>query len=301
MGQFVDITGNKYGRLTVIERAENQNKKPMWLCKCDCGNTKIVRADSLKNGSTLSCGCLLKESTSQRFLKDIIGKKFGRWTIIKRAKSVNGISKYLCKCQCGTEKEIFANQLLSNQTKSCGCLVKDTNHRLHFIDMTNQKFGMLKVIKRVENIKNKSGSSNTRWLCKCDCGKEKIFYGANLRNGTKSCGCVDISYGESIVKEYLDELKISYEREYTFNDCRNILCLPFDFYLPDYNTCIEYDGMQHYKPIEYFGGNKQLKKQQIRDKIKNEYCKNNNITLLRLPYYLNNDEIKKKIINILNP
>ena len=74
-----------------------------------------------------------------------------------------------------------------------------------------------------------------------------------------------------------------------FDDCRNKNPLPFDFYLPNYNICIEFDGRQHYLPIFYFGGEKMLNYTKNNDNIKNEYCLNNNIKLVRIPYYEIND------------
>ena len=59
MGKYIDITGEKYGRLTVIEKAESKNGKTRWLCQCDCGNTVHVSSRSLVSGNTKSCGCLL--------------------------------------------------------------------------------------------------------------------------------------------------------------------------------------------------------------------------------------------------
>lgn len=70
-----------------------------------------------------------------------------------------------------------------------------------------------------------------------------------------------------------------------FINCRNIYPLKFDFYLSDYNLCIEYDGELHYKSIEYFGGEKTLKQTQINDKIKTNFCLNNDIKLIRIPYW----------------
>ena len=70
---------------------------------------------------------------------------------------------------------------------------------------------------------------------------------------------------------------ILYESQYSFKDCRNTLPLPFDFYLTDYNVCIEYDGRQHYKVNDFFGGEEAFEKLKINDAIKSEYCKNNNI------------------------
>lgn len=74
---------------------------------------------------------------------------------------------------------------------------------------------------------------------------------------------------------------IDYIRQYKFEDCKNKSQLPFDFYLPKYNTCIEYDGDQHNKVIDFFGGFKEYEKRKINDNIKSKYCSDNGITLLR--------------------
>ena len=97
--------------------------------------------------------------------------------------------------------------------------------------------------------------------------------------GCKSC---NESKGELRIKKYLDENKIKYVREKTFNDCRNKLPLHFDFHLPNKNILIEYDGLQHLKPIKHFGGEIGFKLRQINDEIKNNFAKNNNIYLLRI-------------------
>lgn len=70
MGKFQDLTGQKFGRLTVIKRAENsKTKQTRWLCKCDCGKTKIILSNSLKSGKTISCGCLHNDLLKQRLSK----------------------------------------------------------------------------------------------------------------------------------------------------------------------------------------------------------------------------------------
>lgn len=84
--------------------------------------------------------------------------------------------------------------------------------------------------------------------------------------------------------KYFDSNGIKYIEEYKINECKNILPLPFDFYLLDLDILIEYDGIQHFKPIEYFGGQKGLDEQQYNDNIKNEYCKSTGKTLLRIRY-----------------
>ncbi len=92
------------------------------------------------------------------------------------------------------------------------------------------------------------------------------------------------SIGERIIKTFLENNKIPFEKEKTFDGCSNLKKLRFDFYLPDHNICIEYDGILHYKSNILFGGEEQFKKQKRNDKIKNKWCKKNNIRLLRIPY-----------------
>lgn len=118
----------------------------------------------------------------------------------------------------------------------------------------------------------------------------------------KGCPTCNMSCGENIVRSYLMKNKIKFSYNYTFDDCKNIKPLPFDFYLPEYNTCIEYDGEQHFKPIDIFGGAKEFYERVKRDKIKTDYCVANNITLIRIPYsqdvkfILDNYFINNKII-----
>ena len=90
-------------------------------------------------------------------------------------------------------------------------------------------------------------------------------------------------------------------KEYAFDDCRNIYPLRFDFYIPSINTCIEYDGEQHYRPVEYFGGEEAFKQRIINDNIKTQYCKDNNIRLVRISSK-SKDEIEEILLNIIqNP
>lgn len=104
------------------------------------------------------------------------------------------------------------------------------------------------------------------------------------------CPRCNESKGERQVRLWLEEHNISYEKQYKFEDCCDNKPLPFDFYLPTYNKAIEYDGKQHFEPIEFFGGQKAFEYLIKHDAIKNEYCKNNNIPLLRIPYYKNVEE-----------
>jgi very-short-patch-repair endonuclease len=111
--------------------------------------------------------------------------------------------------------------------------------------------------------------------------------------------------GELYIENVLDKNKIEYNKQHTFLDCNNqrqgSSCkkLPFDFYLPKYNCCIEYDGEQHFKPKKFFGGEEGFLRRQQLDKIKDQYCKDNGIKLIRIPYTMKKQDIEPYILSEL--
>lgn len=121
----------------------------------------------------------------------------------------------------------------------------------------------------------------------------------HFKEGRRCPKCKTIFKGEEKIKEYLDKNNINYIEQHRFKDCKYKNTLAFDFYLPDYNCCIEYDGRQHYYISEYFGGQNGFIDTKIRDTIKNIYCDKNNIRLVRIPYWeFNNiEDILAKEIN----
>mgnify|MGYP004496059065 FL=1 len=119
-------------------------------------------------------------------------------------------------------------------------------------------------------------------------------------NGLKCPSCYPLdSAGELNIENYLKSKNILYQKQKRFKGCKNKKTLPFDFYLPQYNCCIEFDGEQHFKPVEHLGGEKHYNNTVINDEIKNEFCRKNNILLLRVPFYKIND-VNDIIENFLN-
>ncbi len=115
----------------------------------------------------------------------------------------------------------------------------------------------------------------------------------------KGCpGCRE-SKGEKIIIKCLNDLKINCHKQFKFKDCKNKKQLPFDFYLPEYNLCIEYDGRQHFIPIDKWGGQDNLERIKQNDQIKTQYCIDNNIKLLRISYqeFKNIENILEQTIN----
>lgn len=135
-------------------------------------------------------------------------------------------------------------------------------------------------------IYNKELHINNKSKIKIICPTHGIFsQRINTHSNGHGCPKCKRSIGEEVISDYLIENNIIHIDEYKFKDCIYKNPLQFDFYLPEYNLCIEYDGKQHFESVEFFGGDKKFEELKKRDKIKNEYCKENNIHLLRIPYY----------------
>ena len=204
-----------------------------------------------------------------------------------------GKNTYLCKAKCSFCGKIFiarVYQLASGHTKSCGCYKKQIlieNNKKYFIDLSGKKFGKLTVLTPIEE-----NGRREKFLCQCECGKKTIVRSSNLISGhTSSCGTCILSKGNLAIEKFLKNKKIIFDKEYCFKDCINpkTNCqLRFDFYLPGYNCCIEYDGEQHFIAQGWITV-KDLEQNQYRDNIKNQYCQNNNIKLIRIPYWKYND------------
>jgi hypothetical protein len=110
---------------------------------------------------------------------------------------------------------------------------------------------------------------------------EQVPYYHLLGSGCPNC-C--ISKGELMIKDYLDTLGVKYIQQHSFEGCKDKIALRFDFYVPDYNVCIEYDGIQHHKPIKAWGGKKSFDLNKKRDEIKSKFCLKKKITLIRINY-----------------
>jgi hypothetical protein len=183
--------------------------------------------------------------------------------------------------------------------KGCGCSKCGNEKVREKLSKTHEQYA--KELKEknpdIEVVGIYSGSF-TPILHKCLIdGYEWYATPANILFGN-GCPQCNESFGERQVRQWLEKYNINYIFQYKFKDCRNINPLPFDFYLPNYNICIEYQGEQHYRPVEYFGGEEKFKTQQKHDNIKRKYCHDNNIKLLEIPYWVNIEEKLNKFLFI---
>ena len=222
---------------------------------------------------------------------NLIGQHYGRLTVVRKIGSNRGRARWLCQCECGQQKEVDGNHLMSGATQSCGCLQKEKIIEYNKInklqDLSGQRFGKLVVLERGPNV----GDQPT-WVCKCDCGQiTHPIMGSNLKreNGTKSCGCL-VSAGEAKIRQLLRDNNILFDTQISFSDCvsdtGNPLRFDFGVYDIDGNLIylIEYQGIQHYSEVSWTHDD--LQSRQKRDQIKRDYCKYNNIPLIEIPYTL---------------
>ena len=222
---------------------------------------------------------------------DLTGLQFNRWTVLERAEnSKSGKAMWRCQCSCKnkTIKIIAGSDLRNGRSKSCGCLQKEKMSEFNKskkIDILNMTFGKLTVI---EETQKRASDKSIIWKCQCACEKHSIIEasGSDLRSGKKtSCGCEGKSKGEDKIANILQEHNILFIKEKKFKECKVIKELPFDFFLPEYNCLIEYDGFQHHQPYGWDIDKEEFKKRQEYDAIKNIFCLKNSIILIRIPYF----------------
>lgn len=154
-----------------------------------------------------------------------------------------------------------------------------------------KKYGINKLLIKLQKIHNNFYDyslikyDNVLSKVKIICPKHGLFE-QRLDTHLNGHGCpiCSESKGEKLIRTYLNINNIKNEPQKKISGCVGIKPLSFDFYLPEYNTCIEFDGKQHYEPVEYFGGEKTFKDIQKRDSIKTEFCVTNNINLIRIKY-----------------
>lgn len=239
MASFKDLTGKRFGRLTVVKRADVQgSERVLWECLCDCGRTCFVQSSLLSVGKTKSCGCLRTE-LNQSIKKNLIGKKFGRLTVLSLCdRKVGERTRWRCLCECGKEVDVLGTSLVNGGTRSCGCLAKEARQRTGALskgrpssrldDLTGKRFGRLVVLDRAQN----SESGSTRWRCVCDCGNERIVLAMHLKNGhTQSCGCLGLQHAtEAKIKHGQTRTNLYRIYRSMKNRCELETCKEFKWY-----------------------------------------------------------------------
>lgn len=298
------MIGKKFKSLTIISLDEEKNNKfkeerkkglrkntpTYYICKCDCGNILSLEKSKIQRRKEFGC----KKCKYINF-NEYINKKINHWTILNFIKEER---KFYCQCDCGTKKKVDCYNLINNQSKDCGCGRKQILSNMHCTEsLIGKTYGRLTVIEeRIDKEKKR-----TVCKCICECGNEVDVLSNSLKtNHTISCGCVK-SQMPFEIKKYLNLLGYNVQMEKRINLInKEISYMYFDLFVEELNLAIEYDGKCHFEPIDWASKGEEwaienLRYTQFRDKIKNEYCYSNGITLLRIPY--TQKDIYKEIIN----
>lgn len=186
MGERIELTGKRFGKLTVLSQTDKRmdGGSIVWLCKCDCGRTAEVSARRLVRGKVRSCGCLSNPPG-----KDYIGKRFGRLTVIgyegrerrHNEKSRATINLWKCRCDCGREVTVPQSELQRGESQSCGCLQKErAREALLLIEDTS-----VSILERNKKVRknNKSGYTGVfqmrdgRWAAYINFRKKRYWLG----------------------------------------------------------------------------------------------------------------------------
>lgn len=231
---------------------------------------------------------------------EMLGKIFGDWKVIRELpeRGADGSIMWEVQCvNCGKINQKNGSNLRSGHTSKCQkCSNKKYSYKTAIKDLTGQKFGELTVLSATEE---RTAGGSVIWLCQCSCGNIKKIGTDTLQHGALSCGCLN-SKGEAKIIKLLMQNNIPFEVQKRFEDCINPqtgYSLIFDFFV-DNKYVIEYDGEQHF----IYKGNgwntkDHLIKTQYRDSVKNEYCFNHNIPIIRIPYtYLENLELQDLLL-----
>lgn len=292
LSKFKYYPGDKIGpnNILFLKRTEKKNNHWYGIFECPiCHDGFEASIGSIQSGQQKAC-----RKCGWGIINYKPGDTIGFWTILCKDEQRSSPNTYfICRCRCGNIKSIQGYLLKSGISKSCGCRRSEVSRQYknkYAKDLTGKRFGKLVAIRRTDQ----KDSTNHCWMweCQCDCGN-KVLVGTNnlmrKRGGVRSCGCL-LSKGEAVIGNLLEQLKLSYTKQQNFDNCINPKTkkkLKFDFYIHKLNLCLEYDGQQHfyYKDNKGWNNKENFETRQYLDSIKNQYCKEYNIKLIRIPYW----------------
>lgn len=274
--QFVRQYFERYG-CELISTYKNWEHKLQYKCKCTHITNTSLRSFMTRNPSKKCRSCIQREYNNDELKKLFSANGCelqSKWT---------GVNKpVIFKCSCGKlgNKTIYRFK----EHPYCGACgtEKNINSKKYTFDEVYDYFEQ----QNCKLISNSYTNSHEKLDYICVCGEYSSIRFYCFLQGQR-CGCIK-SLGEQFIQNTIKELGYSYKAQYKFNNCINERRLSFDFYI-DNKFLIEVDGEQHFKSIEKWGGIPALKKRIKRDMIKNKYCIDNNIPLLRISF----KEIKK--------
>jgi hypothetical protein len=282
LDELKELIKIKYSHITILNDTNVKSMDRIYF-SCEKHGVSNSRYDHfMRNGCTM---CNKEKRLLNNYLKFV-----DKANIIHNYKYNYDKTKYinnktLILITCNKHGDFI--QRPDNHLSGSGCTY--CNYKLSNIDFINRCYEIHGNKYRYDKTIYKNSNSYITIICEKH-GEFKQLARIHL----SGYGCQKCSYsiGENKISKLLNEHNVVFKQQYTFDNCKNKIKLRFDFYLPFFNTCIEYNGLQHYSPIEYFGGQEAFENQLKIDLIKKNYCKNNKIKLIVISY-------KEDIIKIL--
>lgn len=290
---------NKFNKNIVILSEFYRERKIGTECNCmceKCGFTFTATWRNLNKGSRgEGCPKCARKRITAKERQEILDNAGADITILKiyskyRGKTVVSKDTY-CTCKCNKDGYVW-DSLWGNLKRGSKC-PKCSNKNLKYNKNEIQlKLNSLNMDIDVLDSYILTVNNHSKTFVKCKCNKDNNIWESSLANLFEGKGCsrCKLSNMENITANILKDLNIDFVTQHRFDDCRNILPLPFDFYLTELKTAIELDGEQHFKPTAFGGievkeAEENFKKTIKNDMIKNNYCYEKNIKLIRIPYY----------------
>lgn len=286
---IVEKEGYKYFKYEMIKR-KNGTKRRIFI-QCPNGHEPYWMDFCSFNSGRRCMKCHLDEQRlSYNHIKEYIENE--GYQLLSNEYHTNQ-TKLLVKCINPNHipyETTFAQFQQGKRCKEC----RDASYRFsyEYVKEFIESFGY-------ELLSDEYKNANKKIKVRCDKKHEPYDVKFSDFQVGRRCPHCKKSRGEDEIVDILERYNIYYSHQHKFEDCKFYNHLPFDFYLPDYNICIEFDGWQHYKIVDYWGGLDGFIDRKIRDTVKNEYCKKNNIKLIRIPYW-EFDNIERIIVNELN-
>lgn len=305
--EYVEEVKIKNPNVTVVDTYINATTKIAHRCNL-CGNEWDATPDNVLHGHWCK-SCSLKEAfkihpktqptlrkSHEQYVKDLYEAN-PNIEILDQYITAEHENHFRCK-MCGHEWHAKAGNYLDGK----GCYICGKKKLSEALRYTHEEFvTKLSNVNQDIEVLGEYTHSKVKILCRCKIDNHEFYaYPSALLVG-HGCPVCNTPKGEKIIKAFLDKNKISYIIQKKYNQLVGIGggLLSYDFYLPQYNLLIEFQGLQHDKPVEYFGGEEQLKIQQEHDKRKREYAKQNNINLLEIWYY-DIDNIESILLQKIN-
>jgi hypothetical protein len=285
--EFIKECNILYDNFYNYDKINYINNKTKIEVVCPIHESFWVRPDNHKNKKSGCPTCANNQLHTQEQFEYKANKKYDNFYNYSKSVYVN--DKTILEIVCPIHGSFYRTPNHHLRGGRCPDCIIEENYKdfiSNAIRIHGDKYDYSKVVYK---------NTRTDVIIICDnCGE--FFQKPTIH--LMDCGCQKCkrSKGEEKIEKYLKEHNIIYEVQKKFKDCKDKQELPFDFYLPELNTCIEFDGELHFKSYEHFGGDKKLKYYQSHDRMKDEYCKNNNINLFRIRY---NEDIEEKLKSFL--